>query len=162
MGTRGLIAQGTPNDWYGVFNAIDSHKNWLGLGLLSMYRGHFKRDLDLMLKTIINDHPEGWFRACGDWHKTPVDFAIWGDRDEEGLRKSRSDLRLPPIYFTGNETQFVYNSQNMDESLKQFPLIYLFQGHMLHVCQPVTDNAAWKLAVIESANIDARAYPAWE
>lgn len=61
MSTRAHIARLTgPDDWVGVYHHFDGYPSGLGAALFEMYRGHFARDLKVMLRWLIDDHPAGW------------------------------------------------------------------------------------------------------
>lgn len=61
MGTRGVIARITENESFlGRYHHWDSYPTALGKTLWDVYHGHFKRDLNRMLKYLIDDHPAGW------------------------------------------------------------------------------------------------------
>lgn len=61
MGTRSTIARMTnKNGFSGVYHHWDGHPYSLGATLYKLYNGHFKKDIDAMLKFLIDDHPAGW------------------------------------------------------------------------------------------------------
>ena len=63
MDTRGAIARLTHVlllKWAGRYHHWDSYPSGLGAPLWELYHGHFRRDLDQMLKVLIDDHPAGW------------------------------------------------------------------------------------------------------
>ena len=63
MATRGAIARLThlsPLKWAGCYHHRDSYPSGLGSTLWEMYNGHFNRDLDLMLRVLLDEHPAGW------------------------------------------------------------------------------------------------------
>lgn len=63
MSTRGAIARLThvlPAKWAGRYHHWDSYPSGLGATLWNLYHGHFNRDLNQMLKVLIDDHPAGW------------------------------------------------------------------------------------------------------
>lgn len=63
MATRGAIARLTnvlPLQWKGRYHHWDSYPDGLGRELWKLYHGHFERDLDRMLKELLDEHPAGW------------------------------------------------------------------------------------------------------
>ena len=61
MATRGAIARlNGVGRFRGVYHHWDSYPTGLGKTLFQVYQGHFGRDLDAMLRYLINDHPAGW------------------------------------------------------------------------------------------------------
>jgi len=63
MATRGAIARLTnvlPLQWSGRYHHWDSYPDGLGRELWKLYQGHFGRDLDRMLRDLLDEHPAGW------------------------------------------------------------------------------------------------------
>ena len=60
MSTRGCIAVGTIDNFEGRYHHSDSYPTSLGATLWELYRGHFRKDLEAMVKFLIEDHPAGW------------------------------------------------------------------------------------------------------
>ena len=63
MATRGAIARLTsvlPLQWKGRYHHWDSYPDGLGRELWQLYQGHFDRDLDRMLRELLDEHPAGW------------------------------------------------------------------------------------------------------
>lgn len=70
MSTRSAIARPVPSEdgkikFVGVYHHWDGYPQGLGATLFELYNGFFKRDLDAMLKTLIDDHPAGWSTING-------------------------------------------------------------------------------------------------
>lgn len=65
MSTRGAIARVTGDGFQGVYHHWDSYPSGLGATLFHLYNGHFDRDLEKMLKVLIDDHPAGWSTING-------------------------------------------------------------------------------------------------
>jgi len=92
MATRGAIARLThvlPAKWAGRYHHWDSYPSGLGATLWNLYHGHFNRDLNQMLKVLIDDHPAGWssLNAC-DFAQEPG-FIEPLDSTHEGESASR-------------------------------------------------------------------------
>lgn len=60
MGTRGVIAEAHGTGWRGRYHHWDSYPEGLGKTLYELYHGHFKKDLDAMIRVMVHDHPAGW------------------------------------------------------------------------------------------------------
>ena len=63
MSTRAAIARLTgvsPVRWTGRYHHWDGYPSGLGATLWQLYHGHFKRDLDQMLRVLLDEHPAGW------------------------------------------------------------------------------------------------------
>lgn len=68
MLTRGVIARLTgtlPPRFRGRYHYWDSYPSALGQTLWVLYHGHFDRDLDAMLRVLLDDHPAGWSTIVG-------------------------------------------------------------------------------------------------
>jgi hypothetical protein len=60
MSTNGIIARSTGEGTFaGRYHHWDSYPSGLGVALVELYRGHFKRDLDRMLRFLLDEHT-GW------------------------------------------------------------------------------------------------------
>ena len=75
MSTRGAIARldrMEPPHFTGRYVHWDCYPTGLGAALWDLYHGHFARDLDAMLKVLIDEHPAGWSSLCGcDFSSAP-------------------------------------------------------------------------------------------
>ena len=61
MSTRGLIARATGEGKFeGRYHGWDSYPHGLGVALVELYRGHFRRNLKKMLTVLLDEHPAGW------------------------------------------------------------------------------------------------------
>lgn len=73
MSTRGAIARSheiAPDvmGFRGVYHHWDSYPEGLGATLYDLYHTVFNRDLDRMLRVLIDEHPAGWSTINGaDW-----------------------------------------------------------------------------------------------
>lgn len=79
MSTRAAIARPTSNEgeaisFAGTYHHWDGYPTGLGSTLFELYRGHFNRDLDAMLKFLIDDHPGGWSTINGKDLSLPPGF----------------------------------------------------------------------------------------
>lgn len=65
MSTRSVIARKTPSGFKGVYHHWDGYPSGLGATLFGLFNGHFKRDLNAMMKYLVDDHPAGWSTING-------------------------------------------------------------------------------------------------
>jgi hypothetical protein len=62
MGTRGIIAVGTPRKWRGQYHHMDSYPSELGVHLVKvLQRSGFERSASW----LVNEHPAGWSTLIG-------------------------------------------------------------------------------------------------
>lgn len=73
MATRGAIVRATgTNSFAGAYHHWDSYPTSLGSTLWNLYHERYKKDLDAMLKELIDDHPAGWSTINdADWNQSP-------------------------------------------------------------------------------------------
>jgi hypothetical protein len=79
MATRGAIArlerrdsEGVPPAFVGAYHHWDSYPTGLGRTLWALYHGHFQKNMEAMLQTLIDDHPAGWSSILtSDFTKAP-------------------------------------------------------------------------------------------
>lgn len=83
MATRGAIVRRAGDGFAGVYHHWDSYPEGLGKTLWHLYRGRFQRDLDAMLRFLIEEHPAGWSSIVD------ADFSLEPGYTE--LRNSRTD-----------------------------------------------------------------------
>jgi hypothetical protein len=60
MSTRAVVGRRTATGFSGVYVAHDGSPKSLGAFLWGAYHGYFNRDIEAMLKFMVDDHPEGW------------------------------------------------------------------------------------------------------
>lgn len=66
MSTRAVIARLVgPGRFRGNYHHWDGYPNGLGASLHELYHNHFNKDIGVMLKYLIDDHPAGWSTICG-------------------------------------------------------------------------------------------------
>lgn len=67
MSTRSCIGRAKPSDRNPLvrYHHWDGYPSGLGATLYDLYRNQFHRDLDAMLKVLIDDHPAGWSTING-------------------------------------------------------------------------------------------------
>ncbi len=106
MSTRGVIARLTnasPPQFAGRYNHWDSYPSGLGNTLWALYHGHFNRDLDALLRVLLDEHPAGWSTINGaDFNLLPG-FTELSNRNDEANDEARG-IR-PTCYCHGDRTE---------------------------------------------------------
>ena len=101
MSTRAAIVRLTcvsPVRWAGRYHHWDGYPSGLGATLWELYHGHFKRDLDAMLKVLLDDHPAGWSSLhAADFDQKPG-FA-------EPLDSTNQSANQPQCYCHGDRAE---------------------------------------------------------
>lgn len=64
MSTRSVIARPTATGFAGRYHHFDGYPSGLGAALVELYQQEFDRDLERMLKTLLDDHT-GWSSVIG-------------------------------------------------------------------------------------------------
>ena len=114
MSTRAALARLTcvsPVKWAGRYHHWDGYPSGLGATLWEMYHGHFNRDLDPMLKVLLDDHPAGWSSLnAADFDQEP------GIADS--LDSSNQSADQPQCYCHGDrqETEWLVTDENASGS----------------------------------------------
>jgi hypothetical protein len=147
MSTRGVIARATGEAKFkGVYHHADSYCEGLGDTLISLYRGHFKRDLDSMLRVLIDEAPCGWSTIV---HK---DFSLkpgytWqkARKGEESFEvySKRPDYRRPQR-FEDHPFEITEN----DDTDCEFAYVFDVENKTMHVLdrakQPQGTGYYWR------------------
>lgn len=174
MSTRGVIARlVSPGKFKGRYHHWDSYIKGLGASLHELYHTHFNKDIDTMLKTLIDDHPAGWSTICGrDWTQEPR-----GEQRDD-LRKKQSEL--PPECFCHGDRKeegCVFTEENASGSGCEYAYAFTKgkDGHNLMVVLSSyrkngnkmigmfgcgDENAAWR--EIGTVDLDSEIGPDWE
>lgn len=102
MSTRGVIARVTPDGVVCAYNHWDSYPSALGKTLWELYHGHFNRELETMLKVLVDEHPSWSTINDADFQKAPGYI--------EYPRQTRHDGTDPPqCYCHGDRSEDVSN-----------------------------------------------------
>ena len=139
MSTRGAIARVNGDGFKGVYHHWDSYPSGLGASLMNLYQGHFNRDLEKMLKELIDNHPAGWstindadFRLApryveiskkdvtSDGKRGPECYCH-GDRHEETqvvTEKNAADIGCEWVYAFNDKNQMVVLSSYNEDGKK--------------------------------------------
>lgn len=111
MATRGAIARLkrlTPLEFAGRYHHWDSYPTELGRTLWSLYHGHFEKNLEQMLKVLLDEHPAGW----SSLHD--ADFRLEPGFGDAPGRKQQEEGSRPQCYCHGdrNEEGWAVNQEN--------------------------------------------------
>lgn len=106
MSTRGVLARLTnalPPQFAGRYHHWDSYPTGLGKTLWSLYHGHFNRDLNVMMRILVDEHPAGWSTING------ADFNLLSGFTELANRKieaeDEADGVRPECYCHGDRAE---------------------------------------------------------
>jgi hypothetical protein len=118
MSTNGIIARSTGEGTFeGRYHHWDSYPSGLGVVLVELYCGHFKRDLPRMLQVLLDEHPAGWSTIVGTDFKLKPGFTNIGQRPEgisvDDFQKQALNRR-PHCYCHGHrhEEGFLHNEKS--------------------------------------------------
>ena len=104
MSTRGVIARLTnalPAQFAGRYHHWDSYPTGLGKTLWLLYHGHFNRDLNAMMRVLVDEHPAGWSTI------NSADFSLLSGFTELANRKTEdeADGVRPECYCHGDRAE---------------------------------------------------------
>jgi hypothetical protein len=71
----------------GRYHHWDSYPTGLGKSLFRLYNEHFNKNLHLMLKVLIDDHPAGWSTLVGADFKLPIGYKESEKWDKDWYKK---------------------------------------------------------------------------
>ena len=75
MSTRSAIGRVTgPGKFSAIYHHWDGYPTGLGATLWELYHTHFKKDIEAMLKFLIDDHPAGWSTINGADFSLPAGY----------------------------------------------------------------------------------------
>jgi hypothetical protein len=130
MSTRGCIArlQGDLN-FKGVYHHWDSYPTALGKTLWELYHGFFKQDLELMLKTLIDNHPAGWSTINDKDFNLKAGF----------IEHSHGDSKQPECYCHGDRHEEAQEVTDKNASGMGCEYAYVFNSHnRMAICSSYT------------------------
>lgn len=127
MATRGAIVIRRGDGFEGRYHHWDSQPYALGAALWGLYHGHFQRDLNRMLRFLIEEHPAGWSSIVGaDFSLEPGFTEFQNSRIEEYFEGKISDEewqnlpqnRRPHCYCHGDRSEepWLVTHENAAES----------------------------------------------
>jgi len=125
MSTRGAIVRVTGEKQFtGVYHHWDSYPDGLGKTLWDLYHGHFNKNIDAMLKVLIDDHPAGWSTINNKDFNIPAGFnELQNGGETNPERKNR-----PECYCHGDRHEYasVVNEKTIHNSWIEY--LYAFTG----------------------------------
>jgi hypothetical protein len=131
MATRGAIVRINEDmSFKGVYHHWDGYPDGLGQTLLDLFNSYFDRNLEFMLKTLIDDHPAGWSTINGKNFMEPPGFNEWTpqQRSEKYL-----ELNNPQCYCHGDRSEEGWEVTQDNASGSGVEYVYAFDeknGHM--------------------------------
>lgn len=179
MSTRSAIArpvntEGETIAFAGVYHHWDGYPEALGQTLFQLYNGFFGRDLDRMLKTLIDDHPAGWSTINGK------DFALAPGFSEYGSASAKERGNQPECYCHGDRHEEAQKVTEENASDMGCEYVYLLKntpdGAMMMILSSYSDtpdgavkmigmfgagdpDATWKPVAV--VGLDANEEPDW-
>lgn len=151
MSTRGCIVRMDGDRFEGRYHHWDSYPTALGATLFELFNGHFKRDLESMLKYLIDDHPAGWSTINN------ADFTM-----EPGfINRSGDDSKYkhgPECYCHGkrSEKPWVVTDENASESGCEYAYGFTPGSTVMRVMASFCDNGAKMIGMLGSGDPDAK------
>jgi hypothetical protein len=163
VSTRGVIARATGEAKFkGVYHHSDSYGTGLGSTLIGLYRGHFKRDLDCMLRVLIDESPCGWstivhkdfnLKPGYTWQKACADSAKFE------VYSKRPNYRRPQRF---EENRFDITEN--DDTDCEFAYVFDVENKTMHVLdrakQPQSTGYYWR--DIGRMDLDSEEQPDWD
>ena len=129
MSTRGCIARLNGDSFKGVYHHWDSYPTALGATLWELYHGFFKQDIELMLKTLIDEHPAGWSTI------NDKDFSIKAGFIEHGGGESK----CPQCYCHGDRHEEAQVVTDKNASGMGCEYAYVFHQNRMAVMSSYTN-----------------------
>ena len=177
MSTRAAIARLTcvsPVHFAGRYHHWDGYPSGLGATLWELYHGHFNRDLDMMLKVLLDDHPAGWSSLhAADFAQEPgfvepvksgsesgdqPQCYCHGDRQEEGWLVTDENASG-----SGCEWAYVFASAKTTDGKRHDTMLvlssYTPEGKMIGMFGMGDDEAVWPVVAVVDLN---GTEPNWE
>lgn len=163
MSTRGVIARATGEAKFkGVYHHSDSYGTGLGDTLIELYRGHFKHDLESMLRVLIDESPCGWSTIVGKdfnlkpgytWQKATADGASYE------VYSKRPNYRRPQRFEDDS-----FEITEADDTDCEFAYVFDVENKTVHVLdrakQPEGTGYYWR--DIGRVELDSEEKPDWD
>lgn len=161
MGTRGGIVRVTGDGTFkGRYHGFDSYPDGLGKTLWELYRERHNKNLDAMLKELIDEHPAGWSSInVADWSVPPgyggrsrndksrAQCYCHGERSEQGM-----DLTEKNAAEVGCEYIYAFDKEG-DKDIMLVLSSYVGDRKMIGMFGMGNPHAEWKvIAKIELAD----------
>ena len=155
MGTRGAIARLTDKGFEGRYHHWDSYPSGLGETLFQLYNGHFKKDLKVMLKTLIDDHPAGWSTICKDWAQQPG-FLEYDNRKK--LPENDPKLNRPECYCHGDrkEKAWLVTQDNASDSGCEWVYAFDVNNGIMHIMSSFNEDNTKMIGAFGCGNPKAK------
>jgi len=155
MSTRGAIGritskEGEPITFSCRYHHWDSNPESLGQTLFKLFKGHFKRDINAMLKMLIDDHPAGWSTI------NDADFALPAGYKNIG----KDDSKPPQCYCHGDrkEKGHVITEKNASECGCEYIYAFTPDGKTMMILSSYCDDGAKMIGFFGQGDPDAKWY----
>ena len=115
----------------GRYHHWDGYPSGLGKALWDVYHDHFNRDIDGMLKLLLEDHPAGWSTIVNK------DFSL-----EPGFDGDHTKPSHPECYCHGDRNEGPHELTHEDASGCGVEWAYVFdrQRRQMKVTRPIDDD----------------------
>jgi len=144
MSTRSVIGRRTGTGFTGVYHHWDGYPSGLGATLVGMYQGRFEKNLDALLKYVIDDHPGGWSTLnISESRKVPECFC----HDAKGNKVSGNGMNAMTeknASGCGCEYAYVFYREGDEDRMSIFSS-YSNDGKMIGMFGFGDEKARWKL-----------------
>lgn len=156
MSTRGAItrlSRVTPPSFRGVYHHWDSYPAGLGQALWSLFHGHFKQDLPLMLTTLIDRHPAGWSSVLhADFTQEPG----FCDPLTCDCQNDENDPPSPSCYCHGDRKEEAWEVTEENASGAGCEWVYAFTAdHRMLVLSSYTQSGQKMIGMFGCGDADA-------
>ncbi len=171
MSTRSLVGKMTgEGTFFGRYVHHDGYVTGVGKALYELYNGHFKKDMQVMLKVLLDDHPAGWsaiafcdfklkpgyvetMHAYPNWKKLGygswIDFHNHEAAYEQAMDRYRksADYRRPKCYCHGSRHEEA--DDRCEDELSHADTEYAYvlaetdDGVVMYCCKPLKDFERW-------------------
>ncbi len=152
MSTNGIIARSTGEGTFrGRYHHWDSYPSGLGVALVELYRGHFKRDLEKMLRFLLDQHT-GWSTIVSRDFKLKPGYTNVAQRPEGMSYDDFANLplnRRPQCYCHGHRKEEGFIADHATDCGASWA--YVFEQiddkpvmHILYSERNQDEQIAWK------------------
>jgi hypothetical protein len=153
VSTRSCIARQNGEGFTGVYHHWDGYPTGLGASLFHLYNGHFQKDIKVMLKTLIDDHPAGWSTI------TDRDFSLeagYIELDKKNAENNWMSKGRPQCYCHGDrhEEAQVITEKNASDVGCEYAYVFDDNGRM-RIMSSYNDDGSKMIGMFGSGNPDA-------
>jgi hypothetical protein len=133
MSTRSCITRPAKGGFKGVYHHWDGYPAGVGSRIYELYNTIFEKNVEKMLKFLIDDHPAGWSSIWGDPFK-PIGFVEndWNSRGSMDINEYQ--MKKPMMCYchgSRSEEAWPMTHKNASESGCEYAYVISSDGHML-------------------------------